>query len=89
MDERHDFDPQDEAFIDEAVKSGRYGSRGELLREGVRLLQEREAARARFDAEIRKGLASLDRGEGIPVDEAFERVRRSIREQRSDRTDPA
>ncbi len=31
-----------EAFITEAVKNGRYGSRSEVLREGVRLVQERE-----------------------------------------------
>ena len=30
-----------EAFIDEAVGSGRYGSRSEILREGVRLVQDR------------------------------------------------
>jgi antitoxin ParD1/3/4 len=61
-----------EAFITEAVKKGRYGSRSEVLREGVRLVQEREAKWARFDAEIEKGLDDLDAGRSRPLDEVFD-----------------
>ena len=61
-----------EAFITEAVEKGRYGSRSEVLREGVRLVQEREAKWARFDAEIQKGLDDLDAGRARPVDEVFD-----------------
>lgn len=67
-----------EAFITEAVKNGRYGSRSEVLREGVRLVQEREAKWARFDAEIQKGIDSADRGELIPAEEAFDELSRYI-----------
>jgi antitoxin ParD1/3/4 len=67
-----------EAFITEAVKKGRYGSRSEVLREGVRLVQEREAKWARFEAEIQKGIDSADRGELIPADEAFDELDRYI-----------
>jgi antitoxin ParD1/3/4 len=65
-----------EAFITEAVKNGRYGSRSEVLREGVRLVQEREAKWARFDAEIQKGIDSADRGELYDADEVFDRLER-------------
>jgi antitoxin ParD1/3/4 len=41
-----------ETFITEAVKNGRYGSRSEVLREGVRLVQEREARWARYEADV-------------------------------------
>jgi antitoxin ParD1/3/4 len=78
-----------EAFITEAVKTGRYGSRSEVLREGVRLVQEREAKWARFEAEIGKGLDSLDRGEGIPLDEVFADVRAAIRAKRDGAKDAA
>lgn len=67
-----------EAFITEAVKNGRYGSRSEVLREGVRLVQEREAKWARFEAEIQKGIDSADRGELIPAEEAFEELNRYV-----------
>ena len=63
-----------EAFITEAVKNGRYGSRSEVLREGVRLVQEREAKWARFDAEIMKGIEDAEAGRSVPVDEAFDRL---------------
>ena len=60
-----------ETFITEAVKKGRYGSRSEVLREGVRLVQEREALLACAEAEIRKGTDDLDAGRSHDLDEAF------------------
>lgn len=68
-----------EAFITEAVKKGRYGSRSEVLREGVRLVQEREAKWARFEAEIQKGIDSADRGELYDAEEVFDRLERKYR----------
>jgi antitoxin ParD1/3/4 len=67
-----------EAFIDTAVSTGRYGSRSEVLREGVRLVQERETLWARFDAEMRVAIESLDRDGGNPLEEAFADVRAAI-----------
>jgi antitoxin ParD1/3/4 len=63
-----------EAFITEAVSNGRYGSRSEVLREGVRLVQEREAKWARFDAEIQKGIDDADAGRSEDADIVFERL---------------
>lgn len=63
-----------EAFITEAVRNGRYGSRSEVLREGIRLVQEREGKWTRFEAEIQKGIDSADRGELVDVDEAFDEL---------------
>lgn len=68
-----------EAFITDAVKNGRYGSRSEVLREGVRLVQEREARWARFDAEIQKAIDSSERGESIPLEQAFDELDDYIR----------
>ncbi len=72
-----------EAFITDAVKNGRYGSRSEVLREGVRLVQEREAKWARFDAEIQKGIDDAEAGRTVPLDEAFDRVREKIRQKKA------
>jgi antitoxin ParD1/3/4 len=48
-----------EVFLDEAVKSGRYGSVSEVVREGLRLVEEREAKlqalRTTLNASIAKG----------------------------------
>ena len=63
-----------EAFIDEAVGSGRYGSRSEILREGVRLVQDREARLARFDEEMEKGLNDVRTGLMKPADTVFDRL---------------
>jgi antitoxin ParD1/3/4 len=68
-----------EAFIDQAVSKGRYGSRSEVLREGVRLVQEREALLAKAQAEIRKGIEAADRGELEDLDVVAERLKRKYR----------
>ncbi len=60
-----------EAFIDQAVASGRYGSASEAVREGLRILQEREAKFSALKQEIAKGLASPDAslaGEDLAAD---------------------
>jgi antitoxin ParD1/3/4 len=52
-------------FVDEQVKAGRYGSASEVIRAGLRLLEEREAAlRALRDA--------IDAGEQSGPAEAFD-----------------
>lgn len=89
MDDQPSLDPQDEAFIEEAVKSGRYASRAEVLLEGLPLVRKREAAWKRLEAEIRKGIDSLDGGKGIPLEEAVAQVRATIREKRNGRKDAA
>jgi antitoxin ParD1/3/4 len=48
-----------QAFVDRVVKDGRYGSASEVVREGLRLVEEREARlqalRATLDASIAAG----------------------------------
>lgn len=72
------FDPESEAFLDGIVEDGRYASRDDILREGVRLVREREAKLARFDAEIMKGITSADHGDLVDVDEAFDALDREL-----------
>jgi antitoxin ParD1/3/4 len=48
-----------QAFVDRIVSAGRYGSASEVVREGLRLVEEREAKllalRAMLDASIGQG----------------------------------
>lgn len=48
------------SFLSDQVASGRYGSASEVVRAGLRLLEEREAALRDLRAEIDKGDASPD-----------------------------
>lgn len=58
-----------EDYVSELVKTGRYGSRSEVLREGVRLIEEREKRLAALDAAIARGIADADAGRLKPAQE--------------------
>ena len=54
-------------FIDKRVKSGRFSNASEVVREGLRLLEKREAeekARLKWlQAAIQEGMDAMDRGD--------------------------
>jgi Arc/MetJ-type ribon-helix-helix transcriptional regulator len=74
MHEQSPLRPEDEDFIAQALQTGRYASREEILSEGLPHVRRRVAAWARFEREMRKAADSLDRGEGIPVEQAFDEL---------------
>ncbi len=71
--------------VEERVRTGLYTSASELVREALRLFFQFEEARGREVEELNRriavGLAQLDRGEGIPGDEARRKTleRRAVR----------
>jgi antitoxin ParD1/3/4 len=69
-----DLGPQLERLVTKLVKSGRYNSRSEILREGVRLVQEREARLEALDAAIARGIAAADAGRVKPLAKVFDRL---------------
>jgi antitoxin ParD1/3/4 len=78
--------PELEKFVIEKVQSGLYQTASEVIREGLRLLEERDALRqARLD-EIRQaiqdGNAQLARGEGLPGEQVFAQLRAKSRARR-------
>ena len=81
--------PELEELVQEKVRSGRYNSASEVVREALRLLEEQDELRAVRLEEVRKkiaqGLASLDRGEGIDGEDAKERLRAKSEARRRQR----
>jgi antitoxin ParD1/3/4 len=69
-----DLGQQLEAFVTSLVETGRYGSKSEVLREGVRLIQDREAQLAALDAVLQRAMADIDAGKGTPAAEVFDRL---------------
>jgi antitoxin ParD1/3/4 len=62
-------------FIDDQVANGRYGSASEVVREGLRLAEERQKRIDALDRAIDEGLAS-GRPEVFDVDAFLDRKRR-------------
>ena len=71
--------PELEQLVHEKVESGMYYSASEVIRDALRLLQERDELRQqRIQAvreQIDRGFEQLDRGEGIDGDEFFEELK--------------
>jgi len=74
-----DLGQQLEQFVSSLVATGRYNSKSEVLREGVRLIHERETRLAALDASIARGLADADAGRTTPVDAVFDRLEAKYR----------
>jgi antitoxin ParD1/3/4 len=60
-----------EEYVTEKVASGMYTSASEVVREGLRLLRERDELRR----QIAVGLEQLDSGQRIPATDVVEEVR--------------
>jgi antitoxin ParD1/3/4 len=78
--------PELGAFLQNRVKSGRYQTTSEVVREALRLLQnqekEREEGLKQLKANLQRGAAEAGRGELLDADEVFEELRRLIAERR-------
>jgi antitoxin ParD1/3/4 len=69
-----DLGPVLEKFVDTLVETGRYNSKGEVIREGIKLVQEREARSAALHAEIELGLDDIRARKTFPAQEVFDRL---------------
>lgn len=72
--------PEMEKFVSAKVESGRYNSASEVVREALRLMEERDLARAAqlagFNRELGRRLETLDRGQRVDPASARARLQR-------------
>lgn len=77
--------PDLETFVTSKVNTGLYASQSEVVREGLRLLIERDrAVEARMNqlrSDVAEGLEQARRGELIQGDEVFTKLRQKSRER--------
>ena len=80
-----------EQFVREKVESGNYASASEVVRDGLRLLREKEKLfEARLEAfrnEIQVGLDQLDRGEGLDSEIVMAELRAKLDAMREAQSD--
>jgi antitoxin ParD1/3/4 len=78
--------PELDSFLQKRVKSGRYQTTSEVVREALRLLerqeQERDDALRQLKAKLRKGAAQAERGELLDGDDVFKELRETIKQRR-------
>lgn len=78
--------PELDKFVAAKVKSGRYNSASEVVREALRLLEDHDRGRASqimaFNQELGSRLASLDRGEHVEPKAVRTRLELKSRERR-------
>ena len=71
--------PVFDEFVADLLKGGQYQSQSEILRDGLRLLKEREEVKQlRLSAlrkEIAAGIEQADQGQFVDGPEAFARIR--------------
>jgi len=81
--------PTFDDFVAGLLKTGLYQSQSEIVREGLRLLMEREQLKQlRLDElrrEIAVGSAQADRGQFVDGKDAFRRIRAKSRERHAAR----
>ena len=69
-----DLGPQLERFVAKLVETGRYNSKSEVLREGIRLIQERETRLSVLDQALARGLADAEAGQVNPMSDVVTRL---------------
>jgi antitoxin ParD1/3/4 len=69
-----DLGPQLEGFVSRLVETGRYNSKSEVLREGIRLIQERETRLAVLDQALARGIGDAEAGRVSPASAVLARL---------------
>ncbi|WP_339741898.1 type II toxin-antitoxin system ParD family antitoxin [uncultured Maricaulis sp.] len=80
--------PRFEALMTELIQSGRYNSKSEILRDGLRMVEEREAKFLSELEELREAVRlGAESGPGIPVEDVRAHLKAHVREIAGRRTE--
>jgi antitoxin ParD1/3/4 len=60
-----------EAFVQAQLASGRYNNASEVLRDALRLMEDRERKLAALDAAIERGMADINAGRVHDAEDVF------------------
>ncbi|MEQ3692059.1 MAG: type II toxin-antitoxin system ParD family antitoxin [Thalassolituus sp.] len=80
--------PQLEDYVKQKVAAGMYNSVSEVMREALRLLEERDAIKemklAALRRDLQEGIDELDQGKGTPLDmDDIKAKARALKESKS------
>jgi antitoxin ParD1/3/4 len=84
--------PELAKFVEREVQSGLYQTASEVVRAGLRRLKEDHAAHVprapetleELETQMLQSIARLDRGKGVDGEEMLRRLRKRIKQSRSD-----
>lgn len=66
--------PELEQRVNEKVASGRFTSADDVIREGLRLIEERDERLQELRHQVQLGVEAADRGELVDGEEVFDRI---------------
>lgn len=61
-----DLGPRLESLVSHLIETGRFRTRAEVIRAGLRMIEEREEALQALDAALEEGLADAGAGRFVP-----------------------
>lgn len=67
-----------ETFVQAQLASGRYNNASEVLRDALRLMEDRERKLAALDSAIARGLADIENGRVTDADDVFDALEEEL-----------
>jgi antitoxin ParD1/3/4 len=77
-----------ESFVRAQLASGRYNNASEVLRDALRLMEDRERRLAALDAVIERGVADIGAGRVTDADTVFDRLEAKYTRLAEERGEP-
>lgn len=67
-----------EGFVQQQLDSGRYNNASEVLRDALRLMEDRERRLAELDAKVKRGLADIEAGRVYDLDDVIAEIQADL-----------